>query len=322
MSVAKPYVLAVNDLSKVFPVRRGFLQKNVGGVLAVDRVSFHLSQGETLALVGESGCGKTTVARMLGGLEVPSGGQVVLNTKTIDFNSPKALVELRQEAQMVFQDPYATLNPRLTVGQSVEEPLIVRGFKGNRQERVRQLFQAVSLGEEMIGRYPHQFSGGQRQRIGIARALASEPNILLCDEPTSALDVSVQSQVLNLLKELQDKEGISYLFISHNLSVVWHISQQVAVMYLGQIVESGPRAEIFLHAAHPYTKALLSASPKVAPGQKRERVILQGEVPSSMNPPSGCRFHTRCPLTKPICMEQEPPTKYLGQGHFVACHQA
>ncbi len=314
------YVLEVEDLSKVFPIKRGFLQKSVGGVRAVDRVSFRLAQGETLALVGESGCGKTTVARMLGGLEAPSGGSVVLNNQMVDFSGSKGMETLRQEAQMVFQDPYATLNPRMTVGQSVEEPLIVRGFHGNRKERVRQLFQAVSLGEEMIGRFPHQFSGGQRQRIGIARALASEPNILLCDEPTSALDVSVQGQVLNLLKELQEREGISYLFISHNLSVVWHISQQVAVMYLGQIVESGSRESVFLHPAHPYTKALLAASPRVAPGQKRERIVLQGEVPSSMNPPSGCRFHPRCPLAKPICQEQEPLLRDVGSGQSVACH--
>lgn len=322
MSVAANIALEVKDLCKVFPIRRGFLQKSVGGVQAVDQVSFRLPAGQTLALVGESGCGKTTVARMLGGLETPTAGTVVLNGNELDFTAPQAQLALRQEAQMVFQDPYATLNPRLTVGQSVEEPLIVRGYSGDRKQRVRQLFQAVSLGEEMIDRYPHQFSGGQRQRIGVARALASEPHILLCDEPTSALDVSVQSQVLNLLKELQQREGISYLFISHNLSVVWHISQQVAVMYLGQIVEAGSREEVFLHAAHPYTQALLSASPKVAPGQQRERVILQGEVPSSMNPPSGCRFHTRCPLAQPLCREQQPSAKDVGGGHLVACHLA
>lgn len=320
MSATNQIAITVNDLEKVFPLRRGLFSRPLGGVRAVDKVSFELKVGETLAIVGESGCGKTTVARMLAGLEQPTSGNVTLNGTEIDFSSKLASRILRQEAQMVFQDPYATLNPRMTVGNSVEEPLVVRRYAGDRRQRVRELFAAVSLGEEMIDRYPHQFSGGQRQRIGIARALASEPKILLCDEPTSALDVSVQGQVLNLLKELQQERGISYLFISHNLSVVWHISQQVAVMYLGKIVEMGSRESVFLETAHPYTKALLAASPKVAPGQKQERIVLSGEVPSPLNPPSGCRFHTRCPHASEICREVEPQLRSIGGGHQVACH--
>lgn len=319
MSNASQIAISVKDLEKVFPLRKGFFSQPQGGVRAVDKVSFELKRGETLALVGESGCGKTTVARLLAGLEQPTAGSVCINDNEIDFSSKLASRTLQQEAQMVFQDPYATLNPRMTVGKSVEEPLVVRRYAGDVQQRVRELFTAVSLGEEMIDRYPHQFSGGQRQRIGIARALASDPNILLCDEPTSALDVSVQGQVLNLLKELQQEHGISYLFISHNLSVVWHISQQVAVMYLGKIVEMGSREAVFLETAHPYTKALLAASPKVAPGQKQERIVLSGEVPSPLNPPSGCRFHTRCPYASDICRNEEPVLRDIGN-HQVACH--
>ncbi len=320
MSAANQIAITVKDLEKVFPLRRGLFSRSQGGVRAVDKVSFELKVGETLALVGESGCGKTTVARMLAGLEQPTSGSVILNGAEVDFSSRQAPRILRQEAQMVFQDPYATLDPRMTVGSSVEEPLIVRHYTGDRRERVRELFAAVSLDEEMINRYPHQFSGGQRQRIGIARALASEPKILLCDEPTSALDVSVQGQVLNLLKELQRERSISYLFISHNLSVVWHISQQVAVMYLGKIVEMGSRESVFLETAHPYTKALLAASPKVALGQKQERIMLSGEVPGPLNPPSGCRFHTRCPQASQVCREVEPQLSDVGGGHQVACH--
>lgn len=321
MAAVTPMALAVKDLIKVFPVRKGLFGKQAGEVRAVDGISFQLPAGTTLALVGESGCGKTTVARMLGGLEKPTAGHVQLNGQEIDFADKRAARRLQQEAQMVFQDPYATLNPRLTVGQSVEEPLLVRRYAGDRRQRVRELFAAVGLDEQMIGRYPHQFSGGQRQRVGIARALASEPNILLCDEPTSALDVSVQGQVLNLLQKLQQERGISYLFISHNLSVVWHISQRVAVMYLGKIVEMGTRQEVFLQTAHPYTQALLAASPKVAPGQKKERITLQGEVPSPLNPPSGCRFHTRCPYADERCQTEEPLLRDVGGGHLVACHR-
>ncbi|MGI6344115.1 MAG: ABC transporter ATP-binding protein [Bacillota bacterium] len=320
MAVAQQYALEVAGLKKVFPVRKSLWSRPTSaGVRAVDNVSFRLPLGKTLALVGESGCGKTTVARMLAGLEQPTAGSVRVAGEVVDYTSRQSLSQLRHQVQMVFQDPYATLNPRMAVGRSVEEPLIINRFPGDRRERLRELFAAVSLDEQMFNRYPHQFSGGQRQRVGIARALASDPQILLCDEPTSALDVSVQSQILNLLKQLQQERGLSYLFISHNLSVVWHISDEVAVMYLGRIVEMGSREEVFLHPAHPYTKALLSASPRIAPGQKRERVVLQGEVPSPLNPPAGCAFHTRCPHATDVCRQQAPELQRVNGSHQVAC---
>ncbi len=322
------HLIEVRDLRKYFPIHKGVLHRHVGDVKAVDGVSFHVGRGETLSLVGESGCGKTTAGRSLLRLIEPSGGEAWFAKSPGD--APRDLFQLgyramraaRRELQIVFQDPFASLNPRLTVGQIVAEPLrvhrIVRGTALD--ERVEQLLERVGIRPEAGNRFPHEFSGGQRQRIGIARALALDPSFIVCDEAVSALDVSIQAQVINLLKDLQQERGLSYLFIAHDLSVVKYLSDRIAVMYLGRIVETGTREDVFERAAHPYTQALLSAVPRPDPRRKKERVVLTGDVPSPINPPSGCHFRTRCPLAEPRCAEVYPQTVQLSDTHSAACH--
>ena len=323
------HLLEVKQLKKYFPIRSGFLRRVVGHVKAVDDVSFHVNRGETLALVGESGCGKTTTARCILRAVNPTSGQILFrtgNNQLVDVAAvPKReLRPLRRQMQMIFQDPYASMNQRMTVGKIVAEPLeifnIVQGKA--KQERVQELFNLVGLSPSFMDRYPHEFSGGQRQRIGIARALALEPEFLVCDEPIAALDVSIQAQVVNLLKDLQTRMGLTYLFIAHDLSMVRHISDRVAVMYLGKIVEMTDRRSLYREPLHPYTQALLSAIPIPDPDveEQRRRVILEGELPSPANPPSGCRFHTRCPQAQPVCREQDPEFRVVSSGHEVACH--
>ncbi len=323
-------LLRVNRLKKYFPVRRGVFRRIVGWVKAVDEVDFFIRMGETLGLVGESGCGKTTCARTILRLIEPTSGEVWFRSKQLgkEVNVVKAdkktMKLLRREMQIIFQDPYSSLNPRMTVGDIIGEPLIVHGLaKGKAlRERVAELLEAVGLKPEHMRRYPHEFSGGQRQRIGIARALALNPQLIVCDEPVSALDVSIQAQILNLLEDLQDQFGLTYLFVAHDLSVVKHISDRVAVMYLGKIVELAETEELFLRPKHPYTEALLSAVPVPDPDYQAERIILQGDVPSPVNPPKGCRFHPRCSYAKDICGKETPELADLGGEHFVACHFA
>jgi len=323
-------LLRVNRLKKYFPVRRGVFRRIVGWVKAVDEVDFFIRVGETLGLVGESGCGKTTCARSILRLIEPTSGEVWFRSKQLgkEVNVVKAdkktMKLLRREMQIIFQDPYSSLNPRMTVGDIIGEPLVVHGLaKGEAlRERVAELLEAVGLKPEHMRRYPHEFSGGQRQRIGIARALALNPQLVVCDEPVSALDVSIQAQILNLLEDLQDQFGLTYLFVAHDLSVVKHISDRVAVMYLGKIVELAETEELFLRPKHPYTEALLSAVPVPDPDYQAERIILQGDVPSPVNPPKGCRFHPRCSYAKDICGKETPELVDLGGEHFVACHFA
>ena len=323
-------LLRVNRLKKYFPVRRGVFRRIVGWVKAVDEVDFFIRVGETLGLVGESGCGKTTCARTILRLIEPTSGEVWFRSKQLgkEVNVVKAdkktMKLLRREMQIIFQDPYSSLNPRMTVGDIIGEPLVVHGLaKGEAlRERVAELLEAVGLKPEHMRRYPHEFSGGQRQRIGIARALALNPQLVVCDEPVSALDVSIQAQILNLLEDLQDQFGLTYLFVAHDLSVVKHISDRVAVMYLGKIVELAETEELFLRPKHPYTEALLSAVPVPDPDYQAERIILQGDVPSPVNPPKGCRFHPRCSYAKDICGKETPELVDLGGEHFVACHFA
>ncbi len=323
-------LLRVNRLKKYFPVRRGVFRRIVGWVKAVDEVDFFIRIGETLGLVGESGCGKTTCARTILRLIEPTSGEVWFRSKQLgkEVNVVKAdkktMKLLRREMQIIFQDPYSSLNPRMTVGDIIGEPLVVHGLaKGKAlRERVAELLEAVGLKPEHMRRYPHEFSGGQRQRIGIARALALNPQLVVCDEPVSALDVSIQAQILNLLEDLQDQFGLTYLFVAHDLSVVKHISDRVAVMYLGKIVELAETEELFLRPKHPYTEALLSAVPVPDPDYQAERIILQGDVPSPVNPPKGCRFHPRCSYAKDICGKEAPELTDLGGEHFVACHFA
>jgi oligopeptide/dipeptide ABC transporter ATP-binding protein len=315
-------LLIVKDLKKYFPVRSGLLQRVTAEVKAVDGVSFTIKSGECLGMVGESGCGKTTVGRSVLRLVEPTAGSVVFDGVEVTKANARTLKALRRNMQIIFQDPYSSLDPRVPVGESVGEGLLIHGLKNGHERHavVLDMMRRVGLEEYHVRRYPHEFSGGQRQRIGIARALALQPRLIICDEPVSALDVSIQSQVLNLLRDLQHEFGLTYLFIAHNLSVVEHISDRVAVMYLGKMAELTSRAELFRNPLHPYTQALMSAIPVPDPSLKRERIVLSGDVPSPLNPPFGCRFHTRCPEVMDICSIEEPAFRDVGYGHLVACH--
>jgi oligopeptide/dipeptide ABC transporter ATP-binding protein len=315
-------LLSVKGLVKHFPVKKGLLQQTVGQVHAVDGISFDIAEGETLGLVGESGCGKSTAGKTILRLIEPTAGEIRVNGERIDRLSRREMRPYRRELQVVFQDPYSSLNPRLRIRDIIGEPLKNYGVAEGRalNERVETLAGKVGLRPEALARYPHEFSGGQRQRIGIARALALNPGLIICDEPVSALDVSVQAQVINLLMDLQDELGLSYLFIAHDLAVVEHISHRVAVMYLGKIVELTDKRSLFSNPQHPYTEALLSAVPVPDPTLERRRVILLGDVPSPVTPPSGCRFHTRCPYAFERCKIEEPLMKEVKPSHFVACH--
>jgi peptide/nickel transport system ATP-binding protein/oligopeptide transport system ATP-binding protein len=317
-------LLEVRNLKKYFPIKGGFLRRTVAEVRAVDDVSFTIKRGETLGLVGESGCGKTTTGRTILRLERATAGEVVFEGQDVMRASGRTLKALRRDMQIIFQDPYASLDPRITIGESVAEGLVIHGIgtPAERRERVREVLAKVGLSASHMTRFPHEFSGGQRQRIGIARALIMEPKLIVCDEPVSALDVSTQSQVLNLLRSLQREFCLTYLFIAHNLAVVEHISDRVGVMYLGKMVELATSEELFREPLHPYTKALISAIPNPNPFAKRERIVLQGDVPSPINPPSGCRFHPRCWIARSICKEQEPVFEEKRKGHWVACHFA
>jgi oligopeptide transport system ATP-binding protein len=319
-------LLRVEHLVKHFPIYRGILQRQVGAVRAVDDISFDVYKGETLGLVGESGCGKSTTGRTVLQLYRPTSGHVHLDGVDLVATKAEDLRRMRRKMQMIFQDPYASLNPRMTVGEIIGEPLIVHNVAHGKEvdERVKHLLELVNMNPSFSSRYPHEFSGGQRQRIGVARALALQPSFIVCDEPISALDVSIQAQVVNLLEELQDQFHLTYLFIAHDLSMVRHISDRVAVMYLGIIVELASRDELYNRPLHPYTQALLSAVPIPDPGAeaKRHRTILEGDVPSPANPPSGCRFRTRCPIAEMLCAEKQPDFRELKPGHFVACHFA
>jgi len=315
-------LLDVRGLVKHFPIKEGIIfQRRKGVIRAVDGVDLFINRGETLGLVGESGCGKTTVGRVILRLEEPTSGEVIFDGKNVYALQGEELRQLRRDMQIIFQDPYSSLNPRMMVGDIIGEPLEVHRIATGveKQERVFELIEKVGLSPEHYFRYPHEFSGGQRQRIGVARALALNPKLIICDEPVSALDVSVQSQILNLMKDLQKEFNLTYLFISHDLSVIRHISDRVAVMYLGKIVELAEVDELFEHPLHPYTEALLSAIPIPDPEAKREKIILRGDVPSPANPPSGCRFHTRCHKAMPICSKVEPEFVDVGNEHYVAC---
>ena len=315
-------LLSVKGLVKHFPVKRGLLQRTVGQVHAVDGISFDIAPGETLGLVGESGCGKSTVGKAILKLVDATAGEIRLSGARIDQLSRSEMRPMRRQMQVVFQDPYSSLNPRLKVRDIIAEPLVNYGVAvgSGLAERVVELAGKVGLRPETLDRYPHEFSGGQRQRIGIARALALHPSLIVCDEPVSALDVSVQAQVINLLVDLQREFALAYLFIAHDIAVVEHISHRVAVMYLGKIVEIADHSDLFLRPQHPYTEALLSAVPAPEPGLEKKRIILKGDVPSPINPPSGCRFHTRCPYAFARCSAEEPELREISTGHQVACH--
>ena len=313
-------LLRVENLVKHFPVQKSLFRRDTAVVHAVDGLSFELSAGDTMALVGESGCGKSTVGRLVLRLLEATSGRVWFDGEDLMALSPDAMRARRRDLQMIFQDPYSSLNPRMTVEQTLTEPLSLHGLvKGKHRERAAELLDLVGLAPQYLQRYPHEFSGGQRQRIGIARALAVEPKLIVCDEPVSALDVSIQAQVVNLMQDLQRRLGLSYIFIAHDLAVVKHISSHVAVMYLGQVVEYADKASLFATPRHPYTQALLAAIPLPEPGLKRERRVLQGDVPNPIRPPSGCRFHTRCPHARDRCAQEVPVLTAAG-GHSVACH--
>jgi len=319
-------LVRVVNLKKYFPITRGIIfQRQIGAVKAVDDISFDIKRGETLGLVGESGCGKSTTGRTILQLYRPTAGAVYFQGENLVALKGEALRRKRREMQMIFQDPYASLNPRMTVGNIIGEPLEIHGLASGKElrERVQELLRVVGLNPYFANRYPHEFSGGQRQRIGVARALASNPSFIVADEPISALDVSIQAQVINLLEDLQEQFGLTYLFIAHDLSVVRHISDRVAVMYLGKIVEIATRNELYENPRHPYTQALLSAVPVPDPAveAKRQRILLQGDLPSPANPPKGCHFNTRCPVAFDICYEVDPELREVTPGHWCACHR-
>lgn len=323
MAVEEKNLLEVNNLKKYFPVKAGVFRKTVGHVKAVDDVSFYIKEGETLGLVGESGCGKSTTGATILRLLEATSGEVKFEGKDILALNKRQMREIRKEMQIIFQDPYASLNPRMTVADIVGEPLKIHKLAHSKKERdkkVEELLDSVGLTPEQMNRYPHEFSGGQRQRIGVARALAVDPKLIIADEPVSALDVSIQAQVINILQDLQNEFGLTYLFIAHDLSVVKHISDRVAVMYLGKIVELTDKHSLYDNPLHPYTQSLLSAIPEPKPERKKERIILEGDVPSPVNPPSGCSFHPRCPKAMDICSKDEPIFKDYGDGHFASCH--
>lgn len=318
-------LIKVDNLTKHFPITRGIVfQRQIGAVQAVDNVSFDIREGETLGLVGESGCGKSTTGRTILQLHRATDGKVFYDGVDLTDTSDDKMRKYRRDLQIIFQDPYASLNPRMTVGSIIAEPLEVHGIgtKKERRERVKELLALVGLNPYFINRYPHEFSGGQRQRIGVARALALNPKFIVCDEPIAALDVSIQAQVVNLLEELQEQFGLTYLFIAHDLSMVRHIADRTAVMYLGKIVELADRDELYGKPLHPYSQALLSAVPIPDPAKERERkrIILEGDVPSPANPPSGCRFHPRCPIAEEVCSQEEPEWREVYEDHWVACH--
>ncbi|MCX7694756.1 MAG: dipeptide ABC transporter ATP-binding protein [Caloramator sp.] len=317
-------LLEIKNLKKYFPIKKGLFNKTSHYLKAVDNVSFTINKGETLGLVGESGCGKTTCGRTIIKLYEPTDGNIIYDGVDIAKFSDKQMLDYRKKMQMIFQDPYASLDPRMTVGDIIGEAIDIHKLMGSkeREERIQYLLNRVGLNSEHASRYPHEFSGGQRQRIGIARALAVQPEFIICDEPISALDVSIQAQVVNMLEDLQSDLGLTYLFIAHDLSMVKHISNRVGVMYLGKLVELADSNELYTKPLHPYTQALLSAIPIPDPDEsaKKKRIVLEGEIPSPIDPPPGCRFKNRCRYAKPICSEQEPLFKDTGGGHFVACH--
>ena len=315
-------ILNVRNLKVYFPIKGDLIPRVVGHVKAVDGIDLNIKSGETMGLVGESGCGKTTTGRAILRLLKPKEGQVFFEGEDILLYDRAQMKNIRKSMQLIFQDPFASLNPRMTIGDAIEEVLFVHKMKNSdkRKERIKELLEMVGLPYKYAVRFPHEFSGGQRQRVVISRALAVNPSFLICDEPVSALDVSIQAQIINLLEELQERLKLTYLFISHDLGVVKHISNRIAVMYLGKIVEAGNKDDLFNNPCHPYTKALLSAIPVCDPKEKKDKILLEGDIPNPINPPKGCRFHTRCPYAKEVCYQDEPKSKLVGGDHLVACH--